>query len=444
MPKQLKTIKRKNKGSMTSRIIILGFAALILIGALLLMLPVSSAERKTTPFSDTLFTAVSATCVTGLITVDTATHWSVFGQAIILVLIQIGGMGVVTIALAVMKLSGKKIGLFQRSAMQESISAPQVGGIIRMMGFILATSAIIEGVGAALLMPVFIRDFGAGRGIWFSVFHSVSAFCNAGFDLTGSSLTTYASNAYVNIVVMLLIVIGGISFMTWDDFRKNKFRLKKYSMQSKMILITSLVLTVLPAVFFFFVEYANEPAGVRVLNSLFQSVTARTAGFNTAELSGMSEPGKLLMTALMLVGGSPGSTAGGMKTTTVAVLFMAALSVFRRKDDVESFRRRIPESSVRNAGAILFMYLSLFLTSAAAISLIERLPMITCMFEAGSAVGTVGLTLGVTAGLCLPSKIILMLLMFLGRVGVLTLIYAALPLKTDTESRLPQEKISIG
>ena len=439
-----KNLLRRLRSTFTSQIIILGFALIVVVGALLLMLPISSVSRTATPFYDSLFTSVSATCVTGLTVLDTATHWSAFGQAVILVLIQIGGMGVVTIALAVMRLSGKKIGLFQRSTMQESISAPQVGGIIRMTGFILVTSAVIELTGAVMLCPVFIRDYGAARGIWFSVFHSVSAFCNAGFDLIGGSLTSYEANAYVNAVVMLLIIVGGISFMTWDDIRHQKFDLRKYSLQSKIILVTSLSLTLLPALFFFFAEYAKEPGGVRVLHSLFQSVTARTAGFNTADLSAMSESGKILMIALMLTGGSPGSTAGGMKTTTVAVLFLAAISVFRRRDDVEGFRRRIPENAVRNAGAILFMYLTLFLTSAAAICLIDGYPLLTCMFETGSAVGTVGVTLGITAALSAPSRLILMILMFLGRVGVLTLIYAALPSGANTESRLPQEKISIG
>ena len=439
----------RRRSTISFQIIIYSFLLLILTGALVLMLPIASQSRTVTPFSQTIFTAVSATCVTGLVCVDTATHWSVFGQAVILVLIQIGGMGVITIGLAVLSITGKRIGLFQRSTMQESISAPQVGGIIRLTGFIIRTSAIIEATGAALLMPVFIRDFGVGRGIWYSFFHSISAFCNAGFDLMGirekySSLLSYGDSIYVNVVIMLLIVIGGISFMTWNDFKVNKLRFKKFSLQSKIILITSLILILVPAVLFFFFEYGDKPLGQRIINSLFQSVTTRTAGFNTTDLSQFSDPGKLIMTVLMLIGGSPGSTAGGMKTTTVATLFLAAMTVFRRRDDVECFKRRIPEEAVRNAGAILFMYFALFFTSGAVISMIEKIPLITCLFETGSAVGTVGLTLGITPSLSLPSHIILMVLMFLGRVGGLTLIYAALPSRVDTDSRLPQEKISIG
>ncbi len=438
----------KNKSTATSQLMLVSFLMLILIGALLLMLPAASADGTSTPFSDTLFTAVSATCVTGLVSVDTATHWSMFGQAIILIMIQIGGMGVVTVAMFAVMVSGKKIGLRQRSTMQESISAPHVGGIVKLLGFIIRGSLLIELTGALLLMPVFIKDFGA-IGIWYAFFHSISAFCNAGFDLMGvrtpfSSLTSYGNNAYVGVVIMLLIVIGGIGFLTWNDIRTNRFRVRKYSLQSKIILVTSAALIIVPALLFFFFEYKGEPFGARVLHSFFQSVTTRTAGFNTTDLTEMTDAGKAVMTVLMLIGGSPGSTAGGMKTTTVATLFLAAMTVFRRRDDVECFKRRISEDAVRNAGAILFMYFSLFFTSGAVISMIENIPLITCLFETGSAVGTVGLTLGITPSLSLPSHIILMALMFLGRVGGLTLIYAALPSHTDTEARLPQEKISIG
>ena len=438
----------KSKSTATSQLMLLSFLALIIIGSLLLKLPWASADGRSAPFSDTLFTAVSATCVTGLVSVDTATQWSMFGQAVILLLIQIGGMGVVTVCMFAVKLSGKKMGLRQRSAVQESISAPQVGGIVKMLGFIIRGSLIIELAGALLLMPVFIPEFGA-RGIWYAFFHSISAFCNAGFDLMGvrapfSSLTSYEGNAYASSVVMLLIIIGGISFMTWHDVKTHGIHLKKYTLQSKIILITSAILIFVPAILFFVFEYGNEPFGVRALHSLFQSVTTRTAGFNTADISQMSESGKTAMCVLMLIGGSPGSTAGGLKTTTIAVLFLAAFSVFKRRDDVEAFKRRIPESAIRTAGAILFMYLTLALAGGAAISLIENLPIVTCIFETSSAVGTVGLTLGITPALSLASKIILMILMYLGRVGGLTLIYAALPSQLDTDSKLPQERITVG
>ena len=441
--------KSRTKSLSSFQVIIISFFALILVGTLLLMLPISSRERCFTSFADAMFTAVSATCVTGLVVKDTATYWSMFGQVVILTLIQIGGMGVITIGLAVMKVTGKKIGLAQRSTMQESISAPQVGGIVRLTGFILKTSAIIELVGAVLLAPVFIRDFGIPKGLWYALWHSVSAFCNAGFDLMGvreqfSSLTTYSSSIYVNIVIMLLIIIGGIGFLVWHDIGEHKFHIKKYSLQSKVVLMTSAVLIVLPAVYFFFFEYADLGIRDRILSSLFQSVTTRTAGFNTTDLSQMNESGTALMIILMLIGGSPGSTAGGMKTTTVAVLFLSAVTVFTRRDDIECFKRRIADEAVRSAGTILFMYIVLYFSTGIMISRIDDLPLLTCLFETGSAVGTVGLTLGITSTLSLIPRILLMILMFLGRVGGLTIIYAALPSADSTNARMPLEKITVG
>ena len=446
----LKKLTFFNRRSMTSfQVIIASFFGLIMMGTFLLMLPISSRDRCFTSFSDAMFTAVSSTCVTGLIVKDTATYWSLFGQMVILTLIQIGGMGVITIALAIMMASGKKIGLWHRSTMQESISAPQVGGIVRMTGFILKTSVMIELTDAVLLLPVFWKDFGFFRGLWYSLFHSISAFCNAGFDLLGvrepfSSLTTYSDNAYLNGIIMLLIIVGGIGFLVWSDVGTYRQRLKRYSLQSKVVLLTSLILIVLPAVFFFFCEYRELPLGERTLSSLFQSVTARTAGFNTQDLSQMDESGTAVMIFLMLVGGSPGSTAGGMKTATFAVLFLSAITVFSRRNDVQCFNRRISDEAVRSAGAILFMYLFLFFTGGIIISRTERLPLMTCLFETGSAIGTAGLTLGVTSGLSLLSKMILMGLMFFGRVGALTLIYAALPSTDSMHSRFPLEKISVG
>ena len=439
----------KRQSTSSFKIIIAGFFLLIMLGAALLSLPISSQSRTFTSFFDSLFTAVSATCVTGLVVKDTATHWSMFGQAVILILIQIGGMGVITIGLAIVRASGKKIGLKQRSTMQESISAPQMGGIIRFTGFILKMSFIIELSGALLLLPVFCKDFGFPKGLWYACFHSISAFCNAGFDLMGirssfSSLTSYDASVYLNIVIMLLIVIGGIGFLTWNDVKTFKFRFTRYSLQSKVILFTSAVLILLPAVYFFFCEYSGLPAKERILYSLFQSVTTRTAGFNTTDLAAMNESGTLIMIMLMLVGGSPGSTAGGMKTTTLAVLFLAAVTVFGRRNDVQCFKRRISEEAVRNAGAILFMYGAFFIFSGVLISRIESLPLITCLFETASAIGTVGLTLGITPTLSAASRIILMFLMFFGRVGGLTLIYAAVPTTDNKLSRLPLEKITVG
>ena len=431
------------------QIIILGFLGVILLGALILSLPFCSKSGQATPFSDALFTSTSAVCVTGLVVRDTATHWSTLGHVIIITLIQIGGMGVVSVAAAFAMLSGRKIGLFQRSTMQEAMGAQNVGGIVRLLRFILVLTFSIELLGAAAMAPVFCRDLGLAKGIWFSVFHSISAFCNAGFDLLGetaqfSSLTSYATNPVINIVVVLLILFGGLGFLTWDDIRTHHIHLRKYRMQSKVVLTLTLILVLAPATLFFFTEFENEPLGDRILYSLFQAVTPRTAGFNTADFSLMSQAGITVIIILMLIGGSSGSTAGGMKMTTLAVLLSASTSVFRRRNSARLFGRRVEEGTIRHAAAILIMYLTLFLGGSIAISLIEGLPMLTCMFEAASAVATVGLTMGITPDLSLASQIILMVLMFLGRVGGLTLIYAASSGIRQNLSQLPQEKITVG
>lgn len=432
----------------SSQIIVLGFMGAILLGALLLMLPISAADGHGATFADALFTATSATCVTGLVVQDTATYWSGFGQGVILAMIQVGGMGVVTFAVAISVASGRKIGLMQRSAMQEAISAPQMGGIVKLTGFILKTTAIIELTGALLLSPAFIKEFGVGKGIWYSVFHSISAFCNAGFDLMGtkekfSSLTSFVGNPLVNIVIMLLIVVGGIGFLVWEDVKTNKFHLHKYRMQTKIVLLTSLILILLPALYFF-IAFVDADAPTRVFSSLFQSITTRTAGFNTVDLTKLNSGGISIMIVLMLIGGSPGSTAGGMKTTTFAVVILTAISVFRRKEHTNFAGRSIADSVLRNAIAIVTMYIFLFLTGGVIITIIEGLPMMTCMFETASAIGTVGLTLGITSKLSAASRLILIFLMYIGRVGGLTLLFSAVTPGQGSMSRLPQEKLTVG
>ena len=431
------------------QIIILGFAGVILLGALLLMLPISATARCVTPFHEALFTATSAVCVTGLVVQDTGSYWSVFGQAVILTLIQIGGLGVVTVAASFALLSGRRISLMQRSIMQDAISAPKVGGIVRLTRFILRGTFLIELIGALAMLPVFCRDYG-WRGIWMAVFHSISAFCNAGFDILGTnnnlypSLTGYVQNPVINITIMLLIITGGIGFLTWDDICENKLHFHRYRMQSKVIVIVTLVLIVLPALFFFFADFGALPLGERIQAALFQSVTPRTAGFNTVDLSAMSGASLGVMILLMLIGGSPGSTAGGMKTTTLAVLLANAAATFRRRDSAQFFGRRLDCGAVKTAATILTMYLVLFFGGGVFISIYENLPLSSCLYEAASAVGTVGLTLGITPQLHIPSQMVLIALMFLGRVGGLTLIYAAVSSKKIGNAKLPQEGITIG
>lgn len=433
----------------SSQIIILGFAAVILVGTLLLTLPFATCDGECAAFSDALFTATSAVCVTGLIVQDTATYWSGFGQTVILILIQIGGMGVVTLAIAISMLSGRKISLKQRSTMQEAISAPQVGGIVKFTGFIIKMTIIFEVLGAIIMAPVFCNEFGMLKGIWYSVFHSISAFCNAGFDLMGtkmqySSLTYFVENPVINLTVMSLIVVGGIGFLTWEDIRSHKYHVKCYRMQSKVILTTTALLILFPTIYFYFFEFENIAFSERIWSSLFQAITPRTAGFNTADLTLISESGLAIVILLMLIGGSPGSTAGGMKTTTFAVMLSTAVSVFRRKEHTNFFGRRIEDETIKNAATILTMYLVLFFSGALIISRVENLPLLTCFFETASAIGTVGLTLGITPQLGLLSKIILICLMYLGRVGGLTLIFATLSINKSTIMKYPKEKLTVG
>ena len=446
MPEEI--IHQKHRLS-SFQIIISGFVGVILLGALLLMLPVSTTEGCITPFNETLFTATSAVCVTGLVVQDTGSYWSGFGQAVILALIQIGGLGVVTVAASFALLSGRKISLMQRSTMQDAISAPKVGGVVRLTQFILRGTFLIELLGAAAMLPVFCRDYG-WRGIWMAVFHSISAFCNAGFDILGTennlypSLTGYTGSPIINITIMLLIVIGGIGFLTWDDICEHKWHFHRYRVQSKVILVITGFLIVVPAAFFFFVDFSALPTGTQLLVSFFQSVTTRTAGFNTVALSAMSGASKGIMILLMLIGGAPGSTAGGMKTTTLGVLLANAVATFRQRDNAQFFKRRIDCNTVKTASTILTMYLTLFFGGGIFISVYEHLPLSDCLYETSSAVGTVGLTLGITPQLHIPSQMVLIALMYLGRVGGLTLIYATLSGKKAGNAKLPQEKITVG
>ena len=406
-------------------------------------------ERVPTPFHEALFTATSAVCVTGLVVKDTGSYWSLTGQTIILVLIQIGGLGVVTVAASVSLLSGKKISLMQRSTMQDAISAPKVGGIVRLTRFILKGTFLIEATGAVLLLPAFLSDYGV-KGIWLAVFHSISAFCNAGFDILGtathtfSSLMRYSGSILVNVVIMLLIITGGIGFLTWDDIYRNKMNFKRYRMQSKIILMTTACLILLPAVFFFSCDLKKMSTGKRLLAAIFQSVTTRTAGFNTINISKMSETSKAVMILLMLIGGSPGSTAGGMKTTTFTVLILNAIATFRSQENAGAFGRRLEYHVIKNAATIAMLYFTLFFCGGIAISVYEGLPLLDCLYEAASAVGTVGLTLGITPGLHIFSQVVLIILMYLGRVGGLTLIYAVFSGRNKGNARLPLEKITVG
>lgn len=437
-----------------AKIVLGGFFLIILTGGILLSLPFSAKSGQATPFLDSLFTATSATCVTGLIVHDTYTYWSGFGQFVILALIQIGGMGVVTLAIVITALSGKKIGLKQRFVMQESISAPHVGGIIRMANFIVKGTICFELLGAIIMAFQFCPRVGFLKGIWFAVFHSISAFCNAGFDLMGgqtgpfSSLTGLSTSPLINLPIMSLIIIGGIGFFVWEDIRIHKWHFKYYHLQTKVVLTTTFFLITVPALFFFFLEFnraawSGMPLDQRIWASLFQAVTPRTAGFNTVDLTLLSSSSLLIMIILMIIGGSPGSTAGGIKTTTFALSILSIRSAYRNQESIQCYKRRVPYYILRNAIAILTLYLILFLGVSFLISWSDSVSMMEAAFESASAIGTVGLTLGITSHLSPFSKILLMILMYFGRVGGLTMLYA-LTTNKKLPVTLPQERITVG
>lgn len=440
----------KGKRLTSSQIILIGFAALILFGSVLLSLPIAVRDGQTSSFSTGLFTATSAVCVTGLSVQETASYFSPFGQAVLLLLIQIGGMGVVTVAVSVALFSGKRIGLKQRGLMQDSISAPNLGGIVKLTRFILTTSLKAELIGAALLYFPLAHRFGYGRALWYALFHSVSAFCNAGFDLMGGgSLTSFADSALVNLTVCGLILFGGIGFLTWEDVRSQGLKLRRYHMQTKVVLLMSVLLLALPFLFFYLYEFRRACWGElgvseRFLMSLFQTITPRTAGFNTADLGTLSDGSRCVIILLMLMGGSPGSTAGGMKLTTFAVLFASAGAVFERNPEASLFHRRIPQETVRSAAAVAVLYLSLLICGSVVMSIAEELPLSLCIFECASAICTVGLSVGLTASLGTLSRCILILLMFLGRVGALTLVFATLTPTSNDAARYPREQITVG
>ena len=429
--------------------ILLGFVILILAGAFLLMLPFSSRSGEWTSVTDALFTATSASCVTGLVLYDTWSHWTWFGQLVILSLIQIGGMGVVTMTTVLSKIVGKRLGLQARTTMQEAVSAPNLGEIMKYTRFIFLGCMIFEVLGAVALSPVFISEYGPLKGIWLSVFTSISAFCNAGFDLNGthgefSSMTPYMDNPVVVITLVFLILTGGLGFLTWMDIRKHGFKFYKYSTQSKLIIVMELLLVSIPMIYLWFGEYGDYPANQRFLASLFQAVTPRTAGFNTTDYNDFSGTGVVMTIIPMLIGGAPGSTAGGMKITTITILFLTMLAFFKREKSPAIFKRRITTEAIYGAVAVFMLDVMLAVLGSMSIARIEHRAFLTALFESASAVGTVGLSMGITPTLHTVSKFILIILMYTGRVGGLTLVFAAITRKSTGNRQYPADNIAVG
>ena len=442
------------------RLLVLGYLAVIIIGTLLLIIPFASKITGSASFMDALFTTVSASCVTGLIVRDTYTHWSTFGQVVILLLIQIGGIGFMTIVYLLLRLGGRKIGLKERTFMQEAVSAPTLSGMGKLTTTILVGTLACEGIGAFILCFRFVPDFGWGEGIWISVFTAVSAFCNAGFDLCGgkygefSSLTAYSGDPIVCITIPLLIIVGGLGFFVWQDIKNNKFHVRKYELHTKLVLIMTAVLVVVPTAIIAIAEN-TLPWGERILSSLFTAVTPRTAGFNVLPLSGAGSVRSVtifLTIVLMFIGGSSGSTAGGIKTNTLAVLFLSVFSLIRGKRSVECFGRRLDDTNVKNAAQFVTAFLSLIVLGTVLLCLFEEnnaafaeapLTPTQAVFEVVSAIATVGLTTGITPQLTIGSQIVLCVLMFLGRAGCMTVMLAWKAPNAPT-AELPLERVRIG
>lgn len=412
------------------QLVALGFIAIILIGTLLLMCPISSQSRQTTGFLDALFTATSATCVTGLSVVNTASHWSFFGKIVLIILIQIGGLGTMTIITAILVFVKRQVTLQESQLIQQSAGSLSLSGVAKLLKNIFMGTLIFEGAGAVLLATQFIPIFGFWDGIFKSIFHSVSAFCNAGFDILGdynggSSLTAFALNPVVNFTVMALITLGGLGFIVWGDVLTNKLNFKKMEFHTKIVLVTSAVLTLGGAVLFYIFEYNEAFAGFtwyqKIMAALFQSVTTRTAGFAGVNMDTLSDSGSLLTMVLMLIGGSPGSTAGGIKTTTIAVLAISTWASARREPQPVAFKRCIDNQTVHQAGSIVGIYMAAIVTATMFICAVEPYPLKDAMFEVVSAIGTVGLSTGITSQLDAAARVILTFFMYAGRIGGLSI-----------------------
>lgn len=445
--------RRRNHLSQT-QFIAYGFLGIILAGTFLLMLPAANRSGHSLGFVNCLLTATSATCVTGLVAADTWSQWTLFGQLVILSMIQIGGLGFITIGVFLSIVLRRKIGLKERGLMQESVNTLQIGGVVRLAKKIVIGTAFFEGAGAVLLSVRFIPEMGFLKGIYYGVFHSISAFCNGGFDLMGfrepySSLVFYYDDWLVNVTIMALIIIGGIGFIVWDDLSKNRFCFHKYMLHTKIVLVTTALLIFGGAALFLLLERncVMEEMSLkgRVFSALFQSVTARTAGFNTMDTAALTDGSKLVTIVLMFIGGSPGSTAGGIKTTTLAVLLLSIRASVGQTDGMNVYRRRLDEDAVRQAGLILSFNLVLAIAASVWIVVFQPdLLMSDVLFETFSAIGTAGMSTGVTRALFPVSKLALIVLMYCGRVGSLSSALAFTQSKKKPPVRLPVEKITVG
>jgi len=439
-----------------TQLVVTSFATLIFFGAFLLNLPIASRDNLPVGFVNALFTATSSVCVTGLIVVDTGTHWTVFGQVIIVSLIQIGGLGIMTMSTMFALLLGRKITLRERLLIQESLNQFDLEGLVRLTKNIIIATFTIELIGAILFSFVFVPDYGLKKGIAFGVFHAITSFCNAGFDLIGEfrSFTPYVNNFIININTMLLIIIGGLGFSVWIDiyqiFRDRSF--KNIALHSKVVLVTTIFLILFGAVFIFAVEFNNPgtlknlPFSGKVLASFFHSVSPRTAGYNTLDMTALTTPTKFMTIILMFIGGSPGSTAGGIKTATAAILILTVIAVVKGREEPEIFERRISNYLVYRAMAVAAISLGLVVFVTMVLSLTENADFLTLFFETTSAFGTVGLTLNYSPHLSMIGKLIISITMFAGRVGPLSLVLAFAHRASGNKGNLkyPEDRIIVG
>ncbi len=436
-----------------TQILVLGFFSIILLGTFILMLPISSAAGKWTSIVDAFFTATSAVCVTGLVVVDTGTYWSYFGKTIILLLIQVGGLGFMTMTISVAIFLGKKIGLRDRILMQEALNQFSIAGVIRLTKYIFIMTILIESIGALLLSFWFVPEMGYLKGIYYSIFHAISAFCNAGFDIMGNGIgmTPFATNHLVSLTLIALIILGGLGFAVIADFFKNQ-KTNKYSLHTKLVLSITGGLILIGWIGIFLLEMNNYEtiASMRfsdkLLASLFHGVTPRTAGFNTLDLSSMTRGSQMLTIFLMFIGGSPGSTAGGVKTTTFAITVMTIVSVIKGRDDLQIMHRRISKQIVNRGLAVIFV--STIVIALVLFTLLITEPLLDfkdIVFEVFSAFGTVGLSLGITSSLSSLGKLLISALMFFGRLGPLTIVLAiSASGNKKTLIKYPEGKIIVG
>lgn len=444
-------ISLKNKTKLNGvQILALGFLVVIIIGSVILSLPISSRSGEPTNFLDAIFTSTSAVCVTGLITLDTSTHWSTFGQTVIMMLIEIGGLGFMSFTVLISLILGKKITLRERLVMQEAMNTFSIQGLVRMVKYVLIFTVSVQFFGALLLSTQFIPEYGILTGFFYSIFHSISAFCNAGFDLFGTSLVGYSNNTVVILVISALIIIGGLGFTVLLELYDFK-GIKKLSLHAKIVILTTLILIFGGTLLMLLFEHKNPQTIAdmsikdKLLNSFFASVTPRTAGFNSVSTSGMTLASKILTVILMLIGGSPGSTAGGLKTVTCAILVLTVISVIRGREDTEVFGRRLTKEIVYKSFIIVFIGLSLVIGVTMILSYTEvGASFIDLLYEASSALGTVGLTLGLTPSLSSLGKIFIMIMMYLGRVGPLTVMLALTRKRKKSGYKYPEGKILIG